>query len=109
LAEEVARPDGGDDRLLTGLRRQTDLDRAGHDDEEGVTRVALVEDDLAAAEAPRAEAALQAIDRGAIETPEEADPRQRRGGGGVGHPPMLPALPKSAARVGSATGERAPP
>ncbi len=56
LAEEPARPDRGQDRRLGAVvRGKGDLHEAGGDDEQGVARVAAVEDDLAAAESTRAQ------------------------------------------------------
>ena len=52
LAEEVARAQGGDDRLLALRRWQDDLDRAVADHVQRITRVALVEDHLVASEVP---------------------------------------------------------
>ena len=51
LAEDIAGPQGRQDRLVPGVGRQHDLDRPGHDDEQGVAGVAEVEDDFAPPEA----------------------------------------------------------
>ena len=53
LAEDVTVVERRQDGLLAGFRRDRDLHLAGDDDEQGVTRVAGVEDDLAAPEASR--------------------------------------------------------
>ena len=61
LAEEVARPQRGDDRLLPFRRGQHDLDRAGADDVQRVARVALVQDHFVAPEAAHAQSARQRL------------------------------------------------
>ena len=63
LAEEGARPDGGQDRLVALLGRQHDLDRPGGDDEQRVARVALVEEDLVAPEAAGPHPGRQPLER----------------------------------------------
>src|SRR4029078_11717934 len=60
-----------EDRLVAGVARQHDLDRPGYHDEQGVARVAEMEDDLAAAEPPGAHAASDPIEAGGIEPEEE--------------------------------------
>ena len=60
LTEERAGVDRRDDRLVTLLGRQADLDRAGRDDEQRVAGVALVEEHLAAPEPAAAHLARQA-------------------------------------------------
>ena len=51
LAEEVARSKRRDDRLVPLGRREDDLQGPGYDDEQGVARVAGMEDHLVTAEA----------------------------------------------------------
>src|SRR5712671_7759973 len=53
FAEHVARAESREDRLVARVRREANLDRAAHDDEQGVSWVAQVEDDLAATESAR--------------------------------------------------------
>ena len=75
LAEHVARAKGGEDRLLARLRRDRDLHLARDDDEQRFTRVAGVEDHLAAAEPSRPQSRRRPV-------PGRPDRARRRTGSG---------------------------
>jgi ribonuclease BN (tRNA processing enzyme) len=79
LPKDVAGTERCKNGLISGVRREHDLDRTSHDDEEGVTWVAEVEDDFAAAESPGAHPASDSLERGRIEPREEWDAGQRVG------------------------------
>ena len=74
LAEDVAGAQGRQDRLVTRLGRQRDLDLAGDDDEQCLTRVAGMEDDLAATEPARPRSGRNPVEGGRFEPGEERDP-----------------------------------
>src|SRR3972149_6640061 len=112
LAEEVARPEGRDDRRLLVLRRrQDDLHGAGGHDVEGVARVVLVEDRLAAAVAPGSERRGEGRQPGLVEAREEPTAPERLQANGApgadGHsilrygsltrPPTRPSQPRGGA------------
>ena len=78
LPEEPASPQGReDDRLRSLLGRQHDLDLSAGDDEQRVTGVLDVEDDLAAAEAPTAHRVGTQSQRRIVEPGEQGTRVQR--------------------------------
>ena len=73
LAEELAGTQDRHDRRLGALvARQDDLDRSARQDEQGVTRIALVEDRLAAPEPAHPQDADEHLDRLVVGRPEQA-------------------------------------
>ena len=79
LAEDIARSEGREDRLVAGVGWEHDLDRPAHDDEQGIPGVAEMEDHLAPAEPPRAHPPTDPLHAGGVETGEERDAGQRFG------------------------------
>ncbi len=79
LAEEVARAQGRDDGLLALGAGEDDLHGSGADEMEGVTGIALVEDDLASAEAAASELAGDVDERGLFGSFEKARRAQAAG------------------------------
>src|SRR5215210_4979549 len=102
LAEELAGSQDRDDRRLgTLLARQDDLDRPARNDEQGVARVALVEDRLAPSEPTDPEDAHERVDGGLVGRSEQPALAKRLSGGGVvgsGHPILLRSRCSAATR-----------
>ena len=86
LAEELARPEDGDDgRLRTLAGWQDDLDLARGDDEQRIPWIALVEDGLGLPKAPDPEGSGESIEARIVGVPEqpacpERVPRHRPAG-----------------------------
>ena len=78
LAEHVALVERREDRLLARFGRDRDLHLAGHDDEQGVARIAGVEDHLASPEAPRPGARGDPFEGVRVQPREERDAGKRR-------------------------------
>ena len=82
LAEEVARTERREDRLVARIGGQGDLDGTRHHDEQRVARVAEVEDRLVAPKPPDPHPLKQAPETALVEPAE-----QRNRGEGVAHGP----------------------
>ena len=74
LAEDVARAQGRDDRLVAGLGRKGDLHLARDEDEQGVAGVAGMEDDLASTEPAGPRPTRHPLEGIVVEPGEERDP-----------------------------------
>jgi len=82
LAEEVTGSKRREDRFVAGVGGERDLDRAGHHDEQRVTRVADMEHGLAAAEPADPHPLREVGEAAPIESGEQGDTRQ-----GIAHRP----------------------